>query len=578
MLVTRLFITTFTAAALLSQTVFADENLDLNSHLPFVAQAESAPPLVSAQTARAALEIASKENTSKVTIAYAKTDQIFVGPMPAACLPASSQISSSPAPTQTSEQIASTSPRVTIAYAQTDPEFVGPLLPADLQASAAALSSLDKQTEHKLGDLWQRIRNGFAMRELKSKLVARHEKWYARHPEYVARISERSQRYLFYIIEEVERRGMPSEIALLPIIESAFNPGANSVARASGIWQFIPSTGKNFGMEQNWWYDGRRDIIDATNGALDYLQKLHNQFGDWQLALAAYNWGENAVARAQARNRKRGKATNYASLRMPRETRNYVPKLLAVKHIISDPARFGLTLNKIPNEPYFAEVKPSRPMDVKVAAALAEISMDEFLALNPANNRPVMLKNATEVLLLPVDKVDVFKSNLEKYDQRLVSWCAYQTKRGQSFAKIASKFGLSINELRSANGLSKYARISNGQKLLVPAKDTHTAEFTAFNMHASAVSEMSGFRYKVRRGDTISTIARRFRVSQASLFAMNHGSSKLRIGKRFTILAGSSHPRRAKKHRRVHRVKAKRNHSKHRKHLKHRRHVDVAYR
>ncbi|MDX8398658.1 MAG: transglycosylase SLT domain-containing protein [Gallionellaceae bacterium] len=573
--VIRLFITTLTAAALLSQTAFAEENLDLNSHLPFVAQAESAPPLVSAQTARAAQEIASKANASKVTIANAKIEQISVKANPTVCLPTSTQISSSTAPQRVSEQTTSASPRVQIAYAQTDPNFVGPLLPVDLQITAAAIdisASSNTQTGHNPGDIWQRIRNGFAMRELKSKLVRRHEKWYARHPEYVARISERSQRYLFYIIEEVERRGMPSEIALLPIIESAFNPGANSVARASGIWQFIPSTGKNFGMEQNWWYDGRRDIIEATNGALDYLQKLHGQFGDWELALAAYNWGENAVARAQARNRKRGKATNYSSLRMPRETRNYVPKLLAVKHIISDPARFGLTLNKIPNEPYFAEVKPSRPMDVKVAAALAEISMDEFLALNPANNRPVMLKDATEILLLPIDKVDVFQSNLEKYDQRLVSWCAYQTKKGESFSHVASRFGLSLKELRRANGLSKYARISNGQKLLVPAKDTHTAEFTAFNMHASAVSEMSGFRYKVRRGDTISAIARRFRVSQASLFAMNHGSSRLRIGQRFTILAGSSHPHRAKKHKRVHRVKAKRNRS------KHRRHVDVAYR
>jgi len=573
--VTRLFITTLTTAALLSQTAFAEENQDLNSHLPFVEQAESAPPLVSAQTARGSQAIESNENTTKATT-RTKLEPIIVGPMPPACPPNDSQISSSPAPAQVPEQTASTSTRINIAYAQTDSEFVGPLLPSDLQASAtdlpSPLPSLNDSAEHKPGDLWQRIRNGFAMPELKSKLIARHEKWYARHPEYFARMSERSQRYLYYITEEVERRGMPSEIALLPIIESAFNPGANSVARASGIWQFIPSTGKNFGMAQNWWYDGRRDIIDATNGALDYLQKLHDQFGDWELALAAYNWGENAVARAQARNRKRGKATNYSSLRMPRETRNYVPKLLAVKHIISDPARFGLALNKIPNEPYFAEVKPSRPMDIKIAAELAEISMDEFLALNPAHNRPVMLKDTAEVLLLPVDKVDVFQSNLEKYDQRLVSWCAYQTKKGESFSHVASRFGLSLKELRSANGLSKYARISNGQKLLVPAKDTHTGKFTAFNMHASAVSEMSGFRYRVRKGDTISAIARRFRVSQASLFAMNHGSSRLHIGQRFTILAGSSHPRRAKRHKHVHRAKAKRNRS------KHRRHADVAYR
>jgi membrane-bound lytic murein transglycosylase D len=291
-----------------------------------------------------------------------------------------------------------------------------PQLVATTQISAPASNEVSGQI-HYPSDLWQRIRNGFAMRELDSKLIANHEKWYARHPDYVTRMSERSQRYLYYITAEVERRGMPSEIALLPIIESAFNPGANSVARASGIWQFIPSTGKHFGMEQNWWYDGRRDIVGATNGALDYLQKLHDQFGDWELALAAYNWGENAVARAQAKNRKRGKPTNYASLTMPRETRNYVPKLLAIKNIVNDPSRYGLTLSRVPDEPYFAEVKPPRPIDVKLAAELAEISMEEFVALNPGHNRPVILQDSADVLLLPVDKVVTFLARLVKYVQ-----------------------------------------------------------------------------------------------------------------------------------------------------------------
>ena len=175
------------------------------------------------------------------------------------------------------------------------------------------------------------------MRQLDSKLIANHEKWYAGRPDYVERMTDRAQRYLFYIVGEVERRGMPSEIALLPMIESAFNPGAYSTGHASGIWQFIPSTGKNFGMQQNWWYDGRRDVISATNGALDYLQKLHGMFGDWELALAAYNCGENAVLRAQAHNRKLGLPTRYTSLKLPKETRNYVPKLLAIKNIIADP-------------------------------------------------------------------------------------------------------------------------------------------------------------------------------------------------------------------------------------------------
>ena len=387
-------------------------------------------------------------------------------------------------------------------------------------------------------DLWVRIRDKFAMRDLDSKLIAKYEKWYASNPEYVARMTDRARRYLFYITEEVERRGMPSEIALLPMIESAFNPGANSIASASGIWQFMPSTGKHFGLEQNWWYDGRRDIIGATNGALDYLQKLHDQFGDWELALAAYNWGENAVARAQAKNRKHGKPTNYASLNMPRETRNYVPKLLAIKNIVSDPARFGLVLSDIPDEPYFEAVATSQHIDVKLAAALADISMDEFNALNPGHNRPVILQDTTNVLLLPLNKVETFRSNLEKTDQRLVSWQAYQSQKGERFDKIASRFGLTATELRSANGLSKFSVESNGQTLLVPiAEEEPAIEFAAFNMQPSAVNEMLGaIRYSVHRGDTISTIARRFNVSQSQLREANHGRTFLRVGQRFNIV------------------------------------------
>jgi membrane-bound lytic murein transglycosylase D len=302
-------------------------------------------------------------------------------------------------------------------------------------------------------------------------------------------------------------------------------------------------------MEQNWWYDGRRDIIGATNGALDYLQKLHNQFGDWELALAAYNWGENAVARAQAKNRRLGKPTNYSSLKMPRETRNYVPKLLAVKNIVSDPARFGLVLSDIPDEPYFEAVATSQHIDVKIAAELADISMEEFNALNPGHNRPVILYETSNVLLLPIDKVETFRTNLAKADQRLVSWQAYQSQKGESFHQIASRFDISVEELRSANGLSKFARESNGQTLLVPIlEDEPAAEFAAFNMHPSAVHEMLGaIRYTVRRGDTISTIARRFKVSQRQLIEANNGRTFLRVGKRFNIVLSDTRSSRRSK-------------------------------
>lgn len=397
-------------------------------------------------------------------------------------------------------------------------------------------------------DVWQRIRNGFGMRELNSSLIARHEKWYSNHPLYVARMSERSQRYLFYITEEVERRGMPSEIALLPIIESAFNPGAYSVGRASGIWQFISSTGKNFGMQQNWWYDGRRDIVSATNGALDYLQRLHEQFGDWELALAAYNWGEGAVSRAQARNRKLHKPTDFASLRLPPETQNYVPKLLAVKHIVSNPERFGLKLTRIPNNPYFATVSTSHPIDVKLAAELADISMEEFIALNPGHNRPVILQESSNVLLLPVDKLETFQTNMDKNNQRLVSWQPYQTKKGEHFDLLAPRFGLSADKLRSINGLSARAKISSGQTLLVPSNNEqpNEAEFAAFNTNLLSIDEpvVVGklLYHTVRKGENIATIAHNYHITPARLLALNTGVTKARAGQRLTVVHGIAIP------------------------------------
>ncbi|MDO8463743.1 MAG: transglycosylase SLT domain-containing protein [Gallionella sp.] len=391
-------------------------------------------------------------------------------------------------------------------------------------------------------NLWERIRDGFAMRGLNSPLVARHEKWYASRPEYVARMTERASRYLYYIATEVERRGMPSEIALLPMIESAFNPGAHSTSRASGIWQFIPSTGKNFGMQQNWWYDGRRDVISATTGALDYLQKLHDMFGDWELALAAYNWGEGAVHRAQERNRKRGLPVNYASLKLPNETRNYVPKLLAIKNIITSPSRYGLVLQDISNEPYFAAVATDKHIDVKLAAQLADISMEEFLALNPAHNRPVILQGSNDLILLPVNAVETFRANLEGYDKPLVSWQAYQPRKGERLDHLAPRFGLSVEALKSVNGLSERAMISTGQTLLVPVSDEEGAaesEFEVFNMHLSP-NGGGVIKHIVRKGDTLGGLARRYRVSIASLKQWNGPLKTIRIGQIITVMQGLS--------------------------------------
>ena len=395
-------------------------------------------------------------------------------------------------------------------------------------------------------DLWQRIRNGFAMSEMKNPLVARHQNWYASRPDYVARMTERARLYLYFIVEEVEKRNMPMEIALLPMIESAFNPGAYSGARASGIWQFIPSTGKNFGMQQNWWYDERRDVISATTGALDYLQKLHDEFGDWELALAAYNCGENAVRRAQNRNRQRGLPVNYASLKLPRETRNYLPKLYAVKNIVSDPASFNLALQPIANQPYFAPVVTSRHIDVKLAAELAEITLEEFIALNPSNNRPVILQENADILLLPVDKVEIFQANLEQHNQPLVTWQAYQSKKGEHLDKLAATFGMSLEELRSINGLSRHDKLSTGQTLLLPLNGENPEnEFVAFNTHLVPFDQLlaNAVRHTVRKGDTLSAIARRYRVRLSSLQSWNKGVKILRPGQRIYVVQPGKSPR-----------------------------------
>jgi membrane-bound lytic murein transglycosylase D len=268
-------------------------------------------------------------------------------------------------------------------------------------------------------DLWERIRQGFAMPNLDNALVRRKAREYAANAEYLQRMLERSRIYLYHIVEEVEKRGLPTELVLLPMVESAFNPMAYSHKHASGIWQFVPGTGKRFDLKQNAWYDGRRDIVDSTDAALDYLTTLHKRYGDWHLVLASYNWGENAVARAVARNRKAGKPTDYSSLRMPTETRHYVPKLQALKNIISEPSKYAIDLAPIPNERYFTTVLTGRPeLDVALAARLAEMPVRDFKALNPGLRAPLMRSPKGTRIVLPSEKVAVFHENLAKHDRR----------------------------------------------------------------------------------------------------------------------------------------------------------------
>ena len=330
---------------------------------------------------------------------------------------------------------------------------------------AASLEALPPPAD----DLWDRIRKGFAMPTLDDPLVAKWEEWYSSRPDYVARMVDRSRRYLYYIVVEVEERGMPAEIALLPMIESAYNPNALSTSRASGIWQFIPSTGKFYGMKQSFWFDARRDVVAGTEGALAYLTKLHGDFDDWQLALAAYNWGEGNVAKAIALNQKKGRPIGYSSLKMPDETRNYLPKLQAVKNIVSDPAKYGLVLEDIPDAPYFTVVKTTKRIDVKRAAELAEMPLEEFQFLNPHFNRPVIAGADEYTILLPIDTAELFAAKLDLTDQPLVSWQAYRMRNGETLPQVAAKFGLPVEALRAVNGLGAKAKLPAGHTLLVPS-------------------------------------------------------------------------------------------------------------
>ena len=389
--------------------------------------------------------------------------------------------------------------------------------------------------------LWKRIRNGFGLPEIDSALVACHEAWFLNHPDYFQRMIERSRLYLYYIVDEIDKRNMPMEVALLPMIESAYNPIAYSRARAVGIWQFMPATGKHYGLQQNWWYDGRRDVLTATGAALDYLEKLHEEFNDWQLALAAYNWGENGVSRAISRNRAKRKATGYKNLKMPRETRNYLPKLQAVKNIIANPALLSFPLEDIPNQPYFTMVSTPEHIDMQIAAQLAEMSIDDFRSLNPGHTRPVIMSNGSRTLLLPIDKAGIFSANLKGYDQPLVSWQTYTLRKNESPDSVAAKFGITLARLREINGLNRHVAVRPGRSLLVPMDEDANAsnlDETWKNPEFQAPENLYGSRvvYRVKSGDSLYAIALKHRVTVAALKEWNHLSgNRLRIGQRLTI-------------------------------------------
>lgn len=392
-----------------------------------------------------------------------------------------------------------------------DPELFPAAAGADLEPLPAPV-----------GDIWERIIAGYAIADLDGPLVEKWEQWYAARPEYVARMVDRSRRYLYHIVTEVTARRMPTEIALLPMIESAYNPTAMSTSRASGIWQFIPSTGRHYGLAQNFWVDSRRDVLAATDKALTYLDKLHGDFDDWQLALAGYNWGEGNVGKAIARNKLRGLATDYESLDMPAETRNYLPKLQAVKNLVRDPEKYGLALADIPDAPFFAAVKTNRRMDTRRAAELAELSLEDFLALNPQHNRPVIAGADEHSILLPIDNAEIFAAKLELTQQPLVSWQAYRLKANEMLAQVATRYSMSVETLRAVNGIGPKSRVPVGHTLLVPSeRPSKEAAESLKQAVFTAVPSGRTFYYTTKRGDTLHGIATRYGVTVSDLKTWN---------------------------------------------------------
>lgn len=414
--------------------------------------------------------------------------------------------------------------------------------PTDPLASDAPVDLGDEAARR---DLWVRIRRGFAVPDLDTDLVRDRERWYASRPDYVERMTTRSSRYLYHIVEEVEKRGLPTELALLPFIESAFNPQAMSSAKASGMWQFIPSTGRHFELRQNIFRDDRRDVLASTGAALDYLEKLHGMFGDWHLALAAYNWGEGSVSRAIARNRKLGLPTDYLSLKMPAETRLYVPKLQAVENLIAQPEAFALTLPPLENHPYFLAVPIKRDIDAALVAELAGLSEKEFQALNPSLNKPVILAAGTPQVLLPYDNAHRFILALPEHKGPLASWTAWVVPKTMKPADAAKRCGCGMDEsaLRELNRIPPRMLVKGGSTLLVP-RNGHghldVSERVADNATIALAPDRPSLRraaVKVRKGDTLTSLARRYRVSTASLADWNRltPSVKLRAGQQLIV-------------------------------------------
>ena len=390
--------------------------------------------------------------------------------------------------------------------------------------------------------VWTRVRDGFKIPNMENSVVDENLAKYSKRPDYLQRMANRSQKYLYHIIEEVTARGMPTEIALLPFVESAFVTNAKSRVKAAGLWQFMPATGKHYELDQTMWKDERYDVLQST-AAATYLQRLHDEFDDWPLAFAAYNWGEGNVRRAIKRNQSLGLPTDYMSLKMPAETRNYYPKLQAIKNIVQNPNDYGIKLPTIYNEPFFVQIFKDQDIDVKRAAKLAGMSHEEFSTLNPSFNRPVIVASHNHSMLMPTDKLDQFIENLVAYrtsGKPLSSWTTYRVQPEDTVAAIARKAHMTEAALREANQIPAGRRIKPGSLVLVSkSSGLGNAEDISSDTIDASFALAQDYRrvtYRVRRGDNMRSVARRLGVSPATIMKSNGlRSQRLRVGQTLRV-------------------------------------------
>ena len=396
----------------------------------------------------------------------------------------------------------------------------------------ASLSLGEVLIQEKPEDIWNIVNKGYRIPDPKKKwakkVVKKYERWYSEHPVYTYRMFERTKRYIYYVVQEVQKRNMPMEIALLPIIESAYNPIARSNMKAVGLWQFIPSTGKNYGLQQDWWKDERSNVILSTNASLNYLEKLYNQFGTWELALAAYNAGEGKVGREIKRNKRRKRATDYYTISLPRETDEYVSKLIAMKHIIQNPQKYNVEVPYIPNAPYFSEVTLTEQMDIDLILKLADISSEEFELLNAHHKRPLIPKESQPTtILLPQHKVEMYNKNLMAHNESLSNWVLYKPKRKESIMKVAKKFDINLSTFKRINSLNGRVTFRKNSTVLIPKSSELKSKYTLKG--TGDFNYTSVGTHHVSKGDTLGGIARKYRVSIEDLKEFNELDSHIII-------------------------------------------------